>query len=638
MNRKIIKIICLAIGIFAFQIGLLSAAENVGYYIGMNSKQALEKARELAPDNYAVNYYLGKIYLQENRQDEAIAAWKTYLAGAPADGRAISVRERLAVLEMAQARKFAREALQKGGVAPESIKVNTIAVTDFKNLGTEKLVPYIKGLTAMIISDLAQVPQIKVLERSKIQAIIQEMVLGLTGLIDRSTAPKLGRMLEARNIAWGEMGTPDQDSLQITSTVTEILASTDIKKTAVQGDKQKFFELQKKLVFGILEGLGLRKADLDPAVLEAVEKIHTTDMEAFIQFGMGVGHLDNQDFSRAKGAFRKAVQIDPGFELAGDAEQAMPSYDVGVVGPTTEFESTDQIDSGTDDEGAAAGTGLSPATTVTNDTIITDVSATTDQTVLEQEVQNFNGDGAWVLAFLLRDTGGSIIDAFIGHRNSPTGTTHSLSSIIDGDYTYISTDADNIFDGATVNYVTIGGPSTTVNHQWTTTQLGINAYMEWGYINPPGTFDGGNYEFSKVWHVNGETFESPDLTGTVAYSGVAYGTFHDGSTATDMDGTFSCNINFDATSNEVTNFNMSVSGGAHSASISSETASFSTSGGDPYAYYISTTANCLLDGGTPSNAIVRGTVYGNGGQHTAGAWSMYSSSTETAAGIFKGNK
>lgn len=60
---------------------------------------------------------------------------------------------------------------------------------------------------------------------------------------------------------------------------------------------------------------------------------------------------------------------------------------------------------------------------------------------------------------------------------------------------------------------------------------------------------------------------------------------------------------------------------------------------DPYAYSIgSGDATWNLNGGAPTDSIARGTVYGSGGQHTAGAWSMHSGSTETAAGIFKGDK
>ena len=47
------------------------------------AKEALEKAQAVFPENYAVPYYLGLIYLQEEQRPAAIAEWQRYVAMDP---------------------------------------------------------------------------------------------------------------------------------------------------------------------------------------------------------------------------------------------------------------------------------------------------------------------------------------------------------------------------------------------------------------------------------------------------------------------------------------------------------------------------------------------------------------------------
>ena len=98
------------------------------------------------------------------------------------------------------------------------------------------------------------------------------------------------------------MDAPDGTSMKITSIVTEILGNTQLKETEAEGAMAQFFTLQKRLVFGILEGMGIDRADLPDNVRKAVEKVHTTSVEALIEFGTGVDFLDNKNFAQAKQA------------------------------------------------------------------------------------------------------------------------------------------------------------------------------------------------------------------------------------------------------------------------------------------------------------------------------------------------
>lgn len=310
--------------------GKSPAKSGQWYYIALSAKEPLERARSMSPDNYAIPFHLGLIYLREGNRDAAIQEWEKYLAIAPEDSKSVSVRERLTVLKMRQAADFAKEVVKRGPVETRVPK-DTMAVLNFKNLATPDFVPFIKALTVMITTDLSKVPQLRVVERLKIGALMNEMRLGLTGLVDPAIAPRVGKLLLARNTAWGEVGVSQEGDIGITSMVCDTLSHTVLDKTKAQGAQEKFFELEKQIVFGILDIIGLKREALDPSVVKSLEKVHTTNLKAFIAFGEALNYLDQDNFVQARLAFEKAAQADPDFDLATEGLEATPNIPMGLM-------------------------------------------------------------------------------------------------------------------------------------------------------------------------------------------------------------------------------------------------------------------------------------------------------------------
>lgn len=296
-------------------------------------KNNLERIRKTNPDNYAVPYYLGLVYLREGNRDAAIQEWESYLGMAPQDFKSVSVREQLTILILDQAAERAKQLVGQGSIkGPERPPVeDTLAVLDFKNLATPDFIPFIKALTMIIITDLTKVSQLVLVERFKVQALLNEMELRATGIIDPETAFKAGEFLLAKNITWGEVGTPQQGVVEITAKVGQTLSPSDPVEVRTKGPKENFFELEKQIVFGILGALGLEKEDLSQPVLQALEKYHTTNYLAFMSFGKGLDHLDHKDFAAAKAAFEQAAQADPDFGLSTTLEKSTPKVAITLT-------------------------------------------------------------------------------------------------------------------------------------------------------------------------------------------------------------------------------------------------------------------------------------------------------------------
>jgi TolB-like protein len=158
------------------------------------------------------------------------------------------------------AQALAREAAL-AGVEADS---DTIAVSAFSNIGSMHLGPLGKGLAAMLVTDLAKVPGLQVVDRMALQALLEELKLGTSGLVDRTTAPQVGRLLKVRRVATGSLSDVEETQLQIASVLFDAERNADIGGQDVEGDLDSFFVLQKQIACGIITAMG-KNCDARPA-------------------------------------------------------------------------------------------------------------------------------------------------------------------------------------------------------------------------------------------------------------------------------------------------------------------------------------------------------------------------------------
>src|SRR5512141_1177667 len=82
----------------------------------------------------------------------------------------------------------------------------TIAVLYFENnsvVDKDKLDPLKKGLADMMITEMSKINGIKVVERQRIQSIIEELNLNETDMVDKSSSQKMGSLLGAQVMLFG---------------------------------------------------------------------------------------------------------------------------------------------------------------------------------------------------------------------------------------------------------------------------------------------------------------------------------------------------------------------------------------------------------------------------------------------------
>lgn len=263
--------------------------------------------------------YLGLSHLRTGNTMKAIEAWQGYvrLEKGSEGGRKIS--QYLTLLLQQEAQRLAKERIQQEQALSGKLDPKAIAVYPFSNKGTVAFAPLSRGLAAMIVTDLAQVKGLTVVERIHIQAILDELKLAKSGLVDPKSAPRIGKLVGAAKFTTGSFLDVDQKEIRLDAIVMQTESGKQVSARNSAGSLEEFYKIEKALVFKLLCDLGYCPESLDSDTRKAVETIHTKNLNAFQHYSQGLVAFDAEDYRAARRGFVLALEEDPMFELARKA-------------------------------------------------------------------------------------------------------------------------------------------------------------------------------------------------------------------------------------------------------------------------------------------------------------------------------
>jgi TolB-like protein len=309
-------------------------------------EEVITLLKEKGPQDSQQALYLGLSALRLGKKAEAIEAWKGYVRMEPGSEGTREISRHLTLLIQEEAKRSAREMLQQEKTLSKNVDAKAIAVSPFQNLGKQNLAPLSKGLAEMVITDLSKVKTLKVVERIQIQAILNELKLSQSLLVDKKSAPRVGKLLGAGKITTGSFLDVDAERLRLDAAVTETEKGKLLTSPEVTGGLSNFFQLEKALVFKILCGIGHCPESLDSETKASVEKIHTRNLKAFTLYSQGLDLSDQGQYREASRFFFMAVEEDPEFDLARKALLETPLFPLDLSAMIASAESLGHVEKG----------------------------------------------------------------------------------------------------------------------------------------------------------------------------------------------------------------------------------------------------------------------------------------------------
>jgi TolB-like protein len=198
-----------------------------------------------------------------------------------------------------------------------------IAVLPFSNGGSygqgkEDFDALERGIAAMMISELAQNPAARVVEREQIQRLIDEQNLGAQGRVDPQTAAKVGKLVGARYVVMGTFVDFYGDfrvDIRLVNTETSEIVKTESER------------MQRDHMFDIIRNIAARL--MKDANLPALQRGASNEQrmgrqvptEALTYYSRALLYQDRGQKDKAVEMFNRAIAIFPDYAEAQDGLQ-----------------------------------------------------------------------------------------------------------------------------------------------------------------------------------------------------------------------------------------------------------------------------------------------------------------------------
>ena len=286
-----------------------------------DARKALGVVLTQQPNNRVAETYLGMSYEGMEQFDSARTIYTSLLATKPAGEIGRLLNGRLTLLARKELHSAARASLaHETELSRTPPDPNTVAVFPFRYTGQDTtLRPLERGLAALVVSDLSHVRRLRLVERERLQALIDEMKLAASGRVDPATGARSGHLVGAGQVVQGQFQEAPGTNIRLDATMVRAgdaqIAATGSGRDALT----QLFDLEKSVVFQLLTKTGV---PISPAESIAISERPTKDLQAFLLYSRGLESQDKGDFRAAGADFKAAAQRDPSFQAAAQQSQS----------------------------------------------------------------------------------------------------------------------------------------------------------------------------------------------------------------------------------------------------------------------------------------------------------------------------
>ena len=248
------------------------------------------------------------------RFDEAERSYRTASSLPITPRQREELDHRLGALSRARLLAEARQAIARESMLTSLPPApNTVAVLPWAYVGADRaLEPLGYGLAHLVVTDLSAISRLTLVERERVQALLDEMALAGDGRVDPGTAARAGRLLRASHVLHGVVR-ETAGGIRLEATIVRT-SDGAVQASGGAGNRvEELFALEKTVVLDLVGQMGI---ELSPGERQALSERPTQDLQAFLAFSRGLEAEGRGDFRGATALFSAAAGRDPAFGAA----------------------------------------------------------------------------------------------------------------------------------------------------------------------------------------------------------------------------------------------------------------------------------------------------------------------------------
>lgn len=196
-------------------------------------------------------------------------------------------------------------------VAAQETGVPTVAVIGFNavSITGEDAEPAGRALADMITTELADRPEVNVVDRQQIQQLIETRQLALSGRMDQDRALELGALLGAQYIVVGTLWL-EPGRARVDLRLLDVATGAVERSSRQQGPRDEMLDLVAKLADDFTDGL-----EVPARVAQAAEP----PVDAILAYSRGLDYERQGRLDRAADMYRRALELFPQHKAAAAA-------------------------------------------------------------------------------------------------------------------------------------------------------------------------------------------------------------------------------------------------------------------------------------------------------------------------------
>ena len=290
---------------------------GIAYYKSRNfvaARPALEQAVKLEPRDGTAALYLGLTAEEQNDFATARQAYASYVRYGRTSRVRHALEARLASLERKEIQSTAHaEVQQEQHLAQVPGAPNVVAVLPLNFSGADtSLKPLERGFAELLTTDLARSSRLTVVERLRLQAVLDEIKLQSSGATDSASNVRAGKILQAGRLVAGSIIQSGQQ-LRVDAAVIDVPTTRLAGSTNDDRKLDELLTLEKNIALGLFQQLGVT---LTTTERNAIEQRPTRSLAAFVAYSRGLLLEDEGQFERAESFYDQALRLDPNFGAA----------------------------------------------------------------------------------------------------------------------------------------------------------------------------------------------------------------------------------------------------------------------------------------------------------------------------------
>jgi TolB-like protein len=172
-----------------------------------------------------------------------------------------------------------------------------------------------RAFSSMMISDLSAVDRLQLIERERLEEVMDELDLQQSGYVDEESAQSLGMIVGAEYLVLGSFVTVEPE-IRMDTRVTRVETTEIVTTGEVTGQKDALFDLQQSLADQIIDGLEIALTEEEQRLLaERQQENRIDDMETLVGYSQALCYLDNGSYAEALDRIQEVQRAAPGSRL-----------------------------------------------------------------------------------------------------------------------------------------------------------------------------------------------------------------------------------------------------------------------------------------------------------------------------------